>query len=101
MENQGFSKGFNEGLKLAQGEYVMMANNDTEFPPEWDKKLVETMESNPSAGIVSPVYTSGRKSALRCEAGSKIIKIFPFRKYPSAVAYFIRREEFLNTFGGG
>ena len=62
--NQGFSKGFNEGVKLAQGEYLMLTNNDTEFPPDWDKKLIETMENNPMAGIVSPVYTSGRKSAL-------------------------------------
>ena len=64
-QNQGFSKGFNEGFKIGQGEYVMMANNDTKFPSEWDQKLIETIEANPKAGIVSPVYTSGRKSALR------------------------------------
>ena len=50
QENQGFSKGFNEGVKLAQGKYVMMANNDTEFPPDWDKKLVDIIENNPGAG---------------------------------------------------
>ena len=55
QENQGFSKGFNEGVKLAQGKYVMMANNDTEFPPDWDKKLVDIIEINPGAGIVTPV----------------------------------------------
>ena len=100
QENQGFSKGFNEGVKLAEGKYVMMANNDTEFPPEWDQKLTETMEKNPSAGIVSPVYTSGRKSALRFKPGKNIKKIFPFRKYPSAVAFLMRRDELVNTFGG-
>ena len=100
QENQGFSKGFNEGVKAADGEYVMMANNDTEFPPEWDKKLVDTMEKNPIAGILSPVYTSGRKSALRVEAGEKIFKIFPFRKYPSAVAFLMRRDELISKFGG-
>ena len=99
-ENQGFSKGFNEGLRISQGEYVMMANNDTEFPPDWDIKLVETFENYPKAGIVSPVYTSGRKSALRYKVGKKIIKIFPFRKYPSAVAFFMKREELINKFGG-
>ena len=100
QENQGFSKGFNEGVKLAQGKYVMMANNDTEFPPDWDKMLIETMENNPNAGIISPVYTSGRKSALRAQPGKKILEIFPFRKYPSAVAFFIRRNEFFSIFGG-
>ena len=55
QNNQGFSRGFNEGLKIAQGKYVMMANNDTEFPPNWDIKLIETMTANPKAGIISPV----------------------------------------------
>ena len=98
--NQGFSKGFNEGVKLAQGKYVMMANNDTEFPPDWDKKLVDIIEKNPGAGIVTPVYTSGRKSALRTETGEKILKVFPFRKYPSAVAFLMRRNDLISKFGG-
>ena len=98
--NQGFSKGFNEGIKIAQGKFVMMANNDTEFPKYWDTQLLETMANNPRAGIISPVYTSGRKSALRFESGNKIIKIFPFRKYPSAVAFFMRRNEMINILGG-
>ena len=100
QENQGFSKGFNEGVKLAQGKYVMMANNDTEFPPDWDKKLVDIIEINPGAGIVTPVYTSGRKSALRTEPGEKILKVFPFRKYPSAVAFLMRRNDLISKFGG-
>ena len=53
--NQGFSKGFNEGIKIAQGKFVMMANNDTEFPKYWDTNLLETMENNPRAGIISGV----------------------------------------------
>ena len=100
QENQGFSKGFNEGVKLAQGKYVMMANNDTEFPPDWDKKLVDIIEKNPGAGIVTPVYTSGRKSALRTDPGEKILKVFPFRKYPSAVAFLMRRNDLISKFGG-
>ena len=100
QENHGFSKGFNEGVKLAQGKYVMMANNDTEFPPDWDKKLVDIIEINPGAGIVTPVYTSGRKSALRTNPGEKILKVFPFRKYPSAVAFLMRRNDLISKFGG-
>ncbi|MDP7027983.1 MAG: glycosyltransferase family 2 protein [Candidatus Marinimicrobia bacterium] len=100
QNNQGFSRGFNEGVKIAEGEYIMLANNDTEFPPHWDRLLLDTMDKNPGAGIVSPVYTSGRKSALRFQSGDKILKIFPFRKYPSAVAFLMRRSEFLPVFGG-
>ena len=34
------------------------------------------------------------------EPKNNIFKIFPFRKYPSAVAFFMRREECLNIFEG-
>ena len=97
-ENQGFSKGFNAGINVSEGKYLMMANNDTEFPPGWDLKLVETMENNLSAGIVSPVYTSGRRIALRSEPGMKIKKVGRFRRGPSGVAYFVRKDEMVNIF---
>jgi len=77
--NQGFSKGFNEGIKIAQGKFVMMANNDTELPQYWDTQLLETMENNPRAGIISPVYTSNRKSALRFESENKKISYLRFQ----------------------
>jgi len=99
-ENQGFPKGFNAGLKAAEGEYVMMANNDTEFPAEWDIRLIETMEKYPNAGIVSPAYTSGRRIGRLEKPGNKIIKAGRFRRGPSGVAYFVRRHEMVNIFGG-
>ena len=99
QQNQGFSKGFNEGLNIAQGQYVMMANNDTEFPPGWDMKLVECLEKYPKVGIVSPVYTSGRRIAQREKPGIKLIKVGRFKRGPSGVAYFMRRDEMINIFG--
>ena len=63
-------------VKIASGKYIMMANNDTEFPLNWDIQLINTIEKNCQAGIVSPVYTRGRKSALRVASGDKIFKVF-------------------------
>jgi GT2 family glycosyltransferase len=97
--NQGFPKGFNEGIKIATGEYLLLANNDTEFPENWDKLLVDTMEKNPNAGIVSPVYTNGRRIARRIKPGKKVIKVGRFKRGPSGVAYFMRRKEMIKTFG--
>jgi len=97
--NQGFPKGFNEGIKIATGEYLLLANNDTEFPPDWDKMLIETMKNNSNAGIVSPVYTNGRRIARRSKPGNKIIKVGRFKRGPSGVAYFMRRNEMINIFG--
>ena len=98
-ENQGFSKGFNEGIKVAKGKYIMMANNDTEFPPRWDIKLVESLEKYPKVGIVSPVYTNGRRIAQRDEPGIQLIKVGRFKRGPSGVAYFMRRNEMIDVFG--
>jgi len=98
-ENLGFPKGFNEGIKIAKGEYLLLANNDTEFPPNWDKQLIETMENYPNVGIVSPVYTNGRRIARRSVSGKKIIKVGRFKRGPSGVAYFMRRKEMINVFG--
>jgi len=97
--NQGFPKGFNEGIKIAKGEYLLLANNDTEFPPNWDKQLIETMENYPNVGIVSPVYTNGRRIARRTKPGNRIIKVGRFKRGPSGVAYFMRRNEMMDIFG--
>ena len=43
--NRGFAKGFNAGLSIAKGEYILMANNDTEFPKDWDILLLEVLYS--------------------------------------------------------
>ena len=47
-----------------------MANNDTEFPKNWDIMLMESFTKFKKIGLVSPVYTSGaRKIALRNAVG--------------------------------
>ena len=97
-ENQGFSAGFNAGLNIAIGDYVIFANNDTEFPPNWDNKLVEVFKIHSDAGIITPAYTSGRKSALRFTEGTKIKKIPPYGRYPSGVAFMMKRS-FINDIG--
>jgi GT2 family glycosyltransferase len=76
-----------------------MANNDTEFPPGWDIKLVESLEKYPKVGIVSPVYTNGRRIAQRNKPGIKLIKVGRFKRGPSGVAYFMRRNEMIDVFG--
>ena len=52
-QNLGFSKGMNQGLKIAKGDFIFLLNNDLLFSPEWLEKFVEILEKNDDIGIVS------------------------------------------------
>jgi len=45
-ENLGFAGGCNIGIKKAEGDYVVLLNNDTIVDTNWLGPLVETMEGN-------------------------------------------------------
>ena len=97
--NQGFAKGFNAGIKIAKGEYVMMCNNDTEFPDKWDTHILENFEKYDNAGLVSTVYTSGsRLIALRNQTANNQIISKKFGDYPSGVAYCVNNKTLTQTF---
>lgn len=53
-ENTGFAGGNNIGINQATGDYLFLINNDTEVTPDLIGKLVQTMESNPKIGMISP-----------------------------------------------
>lgn len=55
IENVGFPKGVNQGLREAVGDYVLIGNNDTIVTPGWLKRMQEVIESNPKIGLVGPM----------------------------------------------
>lgn len=92
-ENLGFAAGMNRGLAAATGHYVAFINNDTEFPPGWASRLVDTFATYPDAGIVLPAVTAaGNPYAVRTEPGTERIVVPPFRHLPSGVVYVLERE---------
>ena len=56
-ENSGFSKGNNQGIEIAQGEYIGFLNNDILLYPEWFEACEEVFK-NESAGFVSPRHVN-------------------------------------------
>ena len=52
-ENNGFSKGNNQGIEIAQGEYIGFLNNDILLYPNWFEACKRVFE-NEKAGFVSP-----------------------------------------------
>jgi GT2 family glycosyltransferase len=51
-KNYGFSKGNNIGIKYAQGDYVIILNNDTKVKENFITELVKTAESDYQIGSV-------------------------------------------------
>lgn len=52
-ENLGFAKGNNEGLKYAQGEYILLLNSDTELINDAISISVKKMASDKRIGVLS------------------------------------------------
>jgi len=53
-ENTGFAGGNNIGIKAATGDYLFLINNDTEITENLIETLVETLDTHPKVGMVSP-----------------------------------------------
>ncbi len=52
--NLGYAKGCNQGLKIAQGNYILLLNPDTEITENSLKKMRDFMEKTPEAGALGP-----------------------------------------------
>jgi N-acetylglucosaminyl-diphospho-decaprenol L-rhamnosyltransferase len=52
--NSGFSAGNNVGIRAVDADYYLLLNSDTIVRPEATRVLLETADSHPRAGIVSP-----------------------------------------------
>ncbi len=52
-QNLGFSAAVNGGLRAAQGEFVLVCNNDVQFDRPWMESVRQAFASDPLVGIVS------------------------------------------------
>jgi GT2 family glycosyltransferase len=86
--NLGFARGMNQGLAQSRGRYVAFCNNDTELPPHWARRLVETARAHPNAAIVVPAVTSARNLLnVRAAPGTAVEVLPPFSAPPAAIVY--------------
>jgi GT2 family glycosyltransferase len=54
-ENLGYAGGNNQGCRMAEGDYLILLNNDTICPPEWIDKILQPFQEDPKIGLVSPM----------------------------------------------
>ncbi|HDR05497.1 MAG TPA: glycosyltransferase [Candidatus Marinimicrobia bacterium] len=62
-ENKGFAGGNNQGVRAAEGEYVLLLNNDVLVSDGWLEDMVHALELDEKIGMVGPVtnHISGRQ----------------------------------------
>jgi len=83
-ENLGFAKGNNVGAKAAEGDVLVLLNNDTAVEPDWLEKLLAPLERDPSIGA----------------AGSKLI-YFDDKEEINSVGTFVSVLGFSGSVGDG
>jgi glycosyltransferase involved in cell wall biosynthesis len=54
-KNGGFAKGYNEGVKVAKGEWIMCINNDTLPTDNFAEKLITHLKEDPEILMIGPV----------------------------------------------
>lgn len=54
-ENRGFPAANNQGLAVAQGDYLALLNNDTHVTPGWVRSLAGHLKRDRSIGLIGPV----------------------------------------------
>ncbi|CAH1077460.1 glycosyltransferase family 2 protein [Candidatus Nitrotoga sp. 1052] len=66
--NKGYAGGNNDGIKLAQGQYIVLLNNDTLVPGGWLDRLLKLFSEQPGVGLVGPVTNSaGNEQRIELE----------------------------------
>ena len=54
VENGGFAKGYNDGLKHIDADVYCLLNSDVEVTPNWIPPIMETFYSRPEVAIIQP-----------------------------------------------
>ena len=81
-ENLGFSKGVNQGIAAAQGEYIVLLNNDTVLTPGWLEGLIRwSLHDWPNVGLVGPLTNQAPAPQLHAPGYQDLDGLEPFARH--------------------
>lgn len=69
-ENGGFSKGYNDALKLVEAEYYVLLNSDVEVTPGWIDSVIALMDADKSIAACQPKIKAFHNKQLFEYAGA-------------------------------
>lgn len=114
-ENSGFAAGNNMGIHAANGDYIVLLNNDTIVTKGWELSLLRHMVQNPKLGMCGPVTNSiGNEAKISIPASENVQDIVSYGQMyaslhrgemyenPRVLAFFcvIIRKEVIEQCGG-
>jgi len=72
-KNRGVSYGWNQGIKIAESDYICILNSDTIVSENWLGKLLKGFDYKDNVGIVGPtgISTKGTSSSIITEIDIK------------------------------
>lgn len=54
QRNEGYTRGVNEGIRAARGEYILYSNHDVVFEPRSLDAMYDYLRHNPKVGLLGP-----------------------------------------------
>ena len=81
--NLGFPKAVNQGLKIATGEYIVIANNDIIVTENWLERMLQIAKSDSLIGIVAPISNS--VSGVQLDKNAEYSSIKEMHKYAEKI----------------
>lgn len=76
-ENYGFTKGCNQGIKIAKGNLIMLLNPDTQIQNDALLRLADYLTSKKEVGAVAPqLYTRHKKIQYSCRTFPRYRDLF-------------------------
>ena len=68
--NGGFSKGYNDGLKLIEADVYALVNSDIEVTENWLKPIISKFKNEPTTAIIQPKILDFKKKSYFEYAGA-------------------------------
>lgn len=84
-DNKGFAAANNQGLEIANGEYLVLLNNDTYISSDSMMKMANHLRNNPNIGLIGPVTNNiGNEAKIEIQYDDMIGMELESKKYTYA-----------------
>lgn len=92
-KNMHFGFGRNQGLKLASGDYIVIADNDIFYTPGWLEICVDFLERNPGKHLATPLIPD-TMNATRDDRWAGAIGAWKLNYRAGSNCFVMRRKDF-------